>query len=358
MTLERPNIAKMLGYTPGEQPDASSTIKLNTNENPYPPSPLVAAALAGVDVASLRRYPPPLATHFREVAAALHNITKENIVPTNGGDELLRLAITTFADIGDTIAVTKPSYSLYPVLADVQSCRLVEILLNDDWSMPADFLQQAQAAQAKMIILVNPHAPSGHLLTVDYLAQLARDFKGLLLVDEAYVNFIDPELAYDAVPLIHEFDNILFLRTLSKGYSLAGLRFGYGIGAESLISPMLYKTRDSYNTDYIAQLLATAALEDQEYAQANWARVREQRAWLQKSLEAVGMPTSPSQSNFLLATVPETVGAENLYKLLKSRHILVRYFDQDRLRNRLRISVGSAEENGALINALQAIFAG
>jgi len=346
----------MQGYTSGEQPSAGSSIKLNTNENPYPPSPKVAAALAGIDVASLRRYPPPLATGFREVAAQLHDVAIDNIIPTNGGDELLRLAITTFANPGDCIAVTKPSYSLYPVLAAVQSCQLAEISLNDDWSMPEDFLQQAVAAGAKMIILVNPHAPSGQLLSVARIAELARAFDGLLLIDEAYVNFIDPELTHDAVPLIHEFDNILFLRTLSKGYSLAGLRFGYGIAAAGLISPMLYKTRDSYNTDYISQLLATAALSDQSYAQANWARVREQRQVLQQSLATLGLATSPSQSNFLLATVPTAVGAENLYQMLKSRHILVRFFDQDRLRNRLRISVGSAEENNALIAALEDIL--
>ena len=356
MSLERRNIAKMQGYTPGEQPDACSTIKLNTNENPYPPSPNVAAALAALDIATLRRYPPPMANGFRAAAAALHGVSTANIIPTNGGDELLRLAITTFADNGDCIAVTKPSYSLYPTLADVQQCRLEEILLNDDWSMPGDFLQKALAAQAKMIILVNPHAPSGNLLSIEYLAALARAFPGLLLIDEAYVNFVAPELEHDAVPLIHEFDNVLLLRTLSKGYSLAGLRFGYGIAAESVISPMLYKTRDSYNTDLIAQQLATAAIKDTDYARENWARVREQRQWLQQALAALGLPSAPSQSNFLLTSIPDATGAESLYQTLKSRHILVRYFNQDRLRNRLRITIGSPAENQALIKALQEIL--
>lgn len=356
MSLERPNIAKMQGYAPGEQPDGRDAIKLNTNENPYPPSPAVAAALAAIDSSALRRYPPPMANAFRQAAAELHGVNAANIIPTNGGDELLRLAITTYADSGDCIAVTKPSYSLYPVLADVQQCQLEEIPLNDDWSMPDNFLQRALAANAKMIILVNPHAPSGTILSADYLDQLAAKFKGLLLVDEAYVNFVDPQLKYDAVPLIRKHDNILLLRTLSKGYSLAGLRFGYGIGAESVINPMLYKTRDSYNTDYIAQRLATAAIGAVDYAQANWAKVREQRQWLQKSLGELGLSSLPSQSNFLLTTIPDAVGAEALYKSLKARNILVRYFNQERLRNRLRISIGSAEENQALISALQEII--
>lgn len=357
MTLERRNIASMLGYTPGEQPDLGSTIKLNTNENPYPPSPQVAAALAGIDTAALRRYPPPLATPFRAAAARYHGITPENIVPTNGGDELLRLALTTFVDSGECIVTTQPSYSLYPVLADVQASKLVEIPLTDDWSMPGNFLQQAVAAKAKMIILVNPHAPTGRLLPVDYLARLASEFKGLLLVDEAYVDFIDPERDYDSVALIRDHDNVLILRTLSKGYSLAGLRFGYGIGAASLISPMLYKTRDSYNTDFIAQRLATAAIESVDYARETWRQVREQRQRLQDGLNALGLRTEASQSNFLLATIPDAIGAESLYQKLKARHILVRYFDQARLRDRLRITVGSAEENEALLTALKVLLA-
>ena len=356
MTLERPNIAKMQGYAPGEQPADQGTIKLNTNENPYPPSPAVAQALAAIDSAALRRYPPPMAAGFREAAALLHGVTAANIIPTNGGDELLRLAITTFADPGDSIVVSKPSYSLYPVLADVQGCKLREIPLQDNWQPPADFLAQARKANAKMIILVNPHAPSGTLLSVDYLSAIAQAFDGLLLVDEAYVNFIEPAEKYDAIPLIRQFENILLLRTLSKGYSLAGLRFGYGIGPEAVINPMLLKTRDSYNTDYIAQKLATAAIKSVDYATDNWARVREQRQWLQQALAAIGLDSASSQSNFLLTTIPDSPGAESLYKALKSRKILVRYFDQERLRNRLRITVGTAEENQALVTALKQIL--
>lgn len=356
MTLERPNIAKMHGYAPGEQPDSAGTIKLNTNENPYPPSPQVEAALKAIDASSLRRYPPPMANAFREAAATLHGVTAANIIPTNGGDELLRLAITTFADQGDVIAVSKPSYSLYPVLADVQGCRLLEVPLADNWQMPNDFLQKATAANAKIIILVNPHAPTGSLLPVTYLSSLASAFNGLLLVDEAYVNFVDPALNHDAVTLVKKHDNVLLLRTLSKGYSLAGLRFGYGIGSEAVISPMLYKTRDSYNTDLVAQQLATAAITSTDYAVANWAKVREQRQWLQQALLELNLSSAPSQTNFLLTAIPAKTGAEKLYLALKSRNILVRYFDQDRLRDQLRITIGSAEENQALIAALRELL--
>lgn len=358
MTFERSNIEKMHGYTPGEQPDELSTIKLNTNENPYPPSPQVSAALTAIDSAALRRYPPPTAIQFRQAAAARHGLSASNIVPTNGGDELLRLALTTFVDSGECVVTTRPSYSLYPVLTCIQDCKLLEIPLQEDWSMPIDFLQQAATANAKMIILVNPHAPSGRLLPCSYLAQLAENFDGVLLVDEAYVDFIDPELGYDSTALIKQHSNILILRTLSKGYSLAGLRFGYGIGAESLISPMLYKTRDSYNTDYIAQKLATAAIESVDYARGTWEQVRQQRQRLFEELQSLGLAVMPSQSNFLLATIPATIGAQALYQSLKSRNILVRYFDQERLRDKLRITVGSADENAALLSALKGLVSG
>ncbi|GJM12835.1 MAG: histidinol-phosphate aminotransferase [Pseudohongiella sp.] len=348
----------MQGYAPGEQTGAPDTIKLNTNENPYPPSPQVAAALQSIDVAALRRYPSPMANSFREAASRLHNVSAEQIIPTNGGDELLRLVLTTYVEQQDTIAVCKPSYSLYPVLADIQGCRLEEIPLNDDWSMPEDFPEQLKKSAAKLLILVNPNAPTGALLSADYLTTIAKSFPGLLLIDEAYVDFVDPELKYDSISLVNSLENVVILRTLSKAYSLAGLRFGYGIGAKSLIEPMMLKTRDSYNTDYIAQSLATAALESFEYARENCERIRQSREQLRAELDELGLSAAASQSNFILCQVPQSLGAVNIYQQLKLRNILVRYFDQDRLRDKLRISIGTDAENAALVAAIKEIVAG
>jgi len=356
MSFERKNIEKMQGYAPGEQTGVSNTIKLNTNENPYPPSPQVSEALAAVDVAALRRYPSPMADTFREAASRLHNIAIDQIIPTNGGDELLRLVLTTYVEPEDTIAVCKPSYSLYPVLADIQGCNFFEISLNDDWSMPGDFLDQLNNCGAKLLILVNPNAPTGALLSTEYLAKIADNFSGLLLIDEAYVDFVDPALNHDSISLIRSHDNILILRTLSKAYSLAGLRFGYGLGAKSLIEPMMLKTRDSYNTDHIAQSLASAALNSSKYAQENCERIRLNRDQLSADLREFGLDSPQSQSNFILCQVPPSIGANKLYQQLKQRDILVRYFDQDRLRDKLRISIGSSEENAALIAALRDII--
>lgn len=350
MSLQRRNIEAMHGYTPGEQPSGGSVTKLNTNENPYPPSPAVAAALAGVDIAALRRYPPPLATDFRQAAAALHDVSVDHVIPTNGGDELLRLVLTTYVETTDTVVVAEPSYSLYPVLTDIQGCHLERVPLTADWQLPADF--SARLQDAKLCILVNPHAPSGQLLSVETLGELAGSFEGLLLVDEAYVDFVDPEQDYDSLPLVRELANVLLLRTMSKGYSLAGLRFGYGLGTPDLIAPMLYKTRDSYNTDLIAQRLATAALTDQDYARSTWEKVRTSRARLIEELAKLGLDALPSQTNFLLCRVPEQPGAARLYLSLKERGVLVRYFDSPGLQDKLRISIGSAEENQVLLDAI------
>jgi histidinol-phosphate aminotransferase len=356
MTFERPNIEEMEGYMPGEQPPGSDVVKLNTNENPYPPGPKVAQCLTHIAVNSLRRYPPPLANDFRLAAATLHQVTPENIIPTNGGDEFLRLVMTTFVGAGDVIAVTKPSYSLYPVLAGIQESELVEIPLEDDWSMPKTFAAKLNQLNAKLAIIVNPHAPTGSLLDSSYLAEIAHEFNGVLLIDEAYVDFIDPELDYDSIPLINQFPNILFLRTMSKGYSLAGLRFGYGVGPSQLINPMLYKTRDSYNTDFIAQKLATAAILDTTYAQDTWQKVRASRQLLAKDLAHLGISSLPSQANFLLCEIPKIPGAQALYQSLKMQNILVRYFDQDRLKNKLRISIGNGPENQRLISAISQLL--
>ena len=356
MSFERANIFAMQGYSPGEQPDSPEIIKLNTNENPYPPAAAVSAALHDISAAELRRYPPPLADDFRTMAGLIHGVAPECILPVNGGDELLRLLLATFLEPEETLAVMQPSYSLYPVLARIAGCRLLEIPLTDNWAMPGDLPALLRDQSAKMLILVNPHAPTGCLLPAENLRVLAREFPGILVLDEAYVDFVDPELGYDAIPLIEEFENVLILRTLSKGYSLAGLRFGYGIGPPGLIHPMAAKTRDSYNTDYISQILAKAALESRDEAARTWARVRRSREWLRAELAKLGIETLPSQSNFLLAAIPARIGAAALYEQLKDEGVLVRHFDQPTLENRLRITIGSETDNEILIEKLRDIM--
>ena len=350
MSYERENIKQMSGYSSGEQPEDGNTLKLNTNENPYPPSDLVTRAIQQFKPTELRRYPPPTAATFRQLTAKLHKLDVDNIIATRGGDELLRLVITTFVDPGEPIGVTDPTYSLYPVLAEIQDCPLVEVGLLDDWGLPDNFADTMNSSGVKLTLLVNPHAPSGALLPIQTIRELANQLDSILLLDEAYIDFVEED--FDTPSLVQDHPNLIILRTLSKGYSLAGLRFGYGIGSAELIHPILYKTRDSYNTDYIAQQLAAAAIQSRDYAENTWEKVREERVKLADALRQLGFSVSPSQANFLLATLPDGHSAELLYQQLKSENILVRFFDQERLRDKLRISVGTPAENATLLAAL------
>lgn len=356
MSFERKNIEQMSGYSYGEQPEDEGVIKLNTNENPYASSPHVQDALVNFLTKNLRRYPPALANGFRQVAADLHQVDLSNIIATRGGDELLRLLFTTFADSGETIAVTDPTYSLYPVLAKIQDAKIFSIALQADWSLSPDFAETANRAGAKMTFVVNPHAPSGKLVEADQIRRLADQLDSILLVDEAYVDFVDPGKSYGCLDLVNSHSNVIFLRSMSKGYGLAGLRFGYGIGHSSLIEPMLTKTRDSYNLDAISQELARVALLDQDYAKECWGKVRESRTNLRASLIKRGFEVPASEANFLLATVPDSgLSAETIYEGLKSRQILVRFFNVPGMNNKLRITVGTEAENTRLLSALDSV---
>lgn len=356
MTFERDNIARMQGYTYGEQPDRPTMVKLNTNENPYPPSPRVAAALQSFDPARLRIYPNAVARDFCAAAAELNDIGIDNVMATNGGDEALRLAITTFVDPGATFGSVVPSYSLYPVLAGVQDCKRLEVPLCGDFSWPEDLAEQLNDADAKLTCIVNPHAPSGLLTDAATIMQLAERLNGVLLVDEAYVNFVNPESGHDLAPRVLDTDNLLILRSMSKGYSLAGLRFGYLMGHAQLIKPMLEKTRDSYNVDGLAQVLAQAALTDTEYSANNWRTICASRDALRKRLLAMGFSVPVSEGNYLLAQSAQEheLAAPELLAGLRERDIFVRYFKD--LPDRLRITVGTEEENEALINALRELL--
>ena len=357
MSFERANIERMTGYGYGEQPADAKVIKLNTNENPYPPSAAVAQALAAMDIASLRRYPPATALGFRCLAAARFGLQPEQVVATNGGDEALRLALTTFVDPGAAFGMASPSYSLYPVLASIQDCRVVAVELGDDWLPPADLAARLNAEDVRLTCLVNPHAPSGALLDAEAIASLAADLAGVLLVDEAYVDFVEPRLRHDLTGLVRRFDNVLLLRTLSKGYALAGVRFGFLLGSAGLIEPIRDKTRDSYNVSALAQVAAEAAFADVEHAQASWSAVRRERQRLRERLSAARFDIPASEANFLLAAPPsDAPPAGAIYAALRDRGILVRHFDTPRLANRLRITVGTPEENDALLEALGEIL--
>ena len=361
-SFERPGLRDIAGYVPGEQP--AGGVKLNTNENPYPPPPAVAETLARFPVERLRRYPPAAGDPFRTAAARLHGVDPNEIVATNGGDELLRLALATYVDPGEAVAIAPPTYSLYKVLIRLHGARPVELPLTERWEMPDGFAESLDRSGARLAFFVNPHAPSGRLFERGAVEAIAAGFDGVLLVDEAYVDFVDPAHGYDLVPAIREHPNLLVLRTLSKGYSLAGLRFGYGIGSAPLLEPMQTKTKDSYNVDALAAEIARAAIESRTWAADNWATVRTERERLRAGLARLGLPTLPSETNFVLATVPPDAlarcpddrgvgtAANALYLALKARDVHVRWFGETRLADRLRITVGTPEENDRLLAVL------
>jgi histidinol-phosphate aminotransferase len=339
----------MSGYVPGEQPAAGErVIKLNTNENPYPPSPKVIEAVRRVSADALRRYPQPFADDFRRVASKVHGVPLESILAGNGSDDVLQIALRTCCGPGQVLASPDPTYSLYPVLAALADVRFVTVPWAPGWSLPADALLEAQP---RAIFFANPNAPSGTWVTPDAVAALASRTDALVLVDEAYVDFAED----DCLGLLATHDNVLVTRTLSKGYGLAGLRFGYGLGHPRLIEQMM-KVKDSYNCDAVAIAAAAAALEDQPYARGRWTEIKQERRRVSRELEARGFEVVPSFGNFVLVTVPRQPGAAAVYQGLKHRGVLIRFFDKPGLDDKLRITIGAAAENDALLNALDAVL--
>jgi histidinol-phosphate aminotransferase len=343
----RSTIRAMRGYAPGEQPATGERIiKLNTNENPFPPSPKVMLAIQQIEPEMLRRYPDPHARAFTAAAAKVLKVPAETIIAGNGSDDILAVAVQTFLGSGDLLAFPDPTYSLYPVLAEIADVKTVSVPWEKDWALPIDALLETEA---RAIFLANPNAPSGTFVPRAKISELAGRFKGLVLVDEAYVDFADT----NCLPLVREHDNVLITRTLSKAYSLAGLRFGFGIAQEHVIREM-NKAKDSYPCDAISIIAAAAAMEDQDYARQTWEHVRGERQRLTGELEQLGWSVLPSQANFLLATAPDG-RAKEAYLGLKEQGILVRYFDKPGLSDKIRITVGTSQENNAVLAGLKAL---
>lgn len=341
----RDTIEQMAGYTPGFQPKSADVVKLNTNENPYPPSPKAIEAVRTLSAERLRRYPEPDADTFRVAAAAVLGVSADNIICTNGGDDLLMVCFRACCDAGRPVAFAQPTYSLYPVLGQLQGCPCIEVDRDANGS-----LDQLAAINAALTIVCNPNAPTSDFVSVDALGALAQKLTGVLLVDEAYVDFADD----NAVRLIQDFDNVILLRSMSKGYSLAGMRFGFGIAAASLISGLV-KAKDSYPVDAAAIAAATAAIQDQAYLKNNVEKVKFERARLSRRLRDMGFDVPDSQSNFVLARCIG-IHAKDVFDALVEQNIFVRYFDLPGLEDKLRITIGTPEQNDRLLAVLQTIL--
>ena len=344
----RSNIQAMSGYVPGEQPGDDGFIKLNTNENPYPPSPKVYAALRNAIDATLRLYPPPMSDSLCAAAAVAYGIKKENIIAGNGSDELLSIVMRCFIDAGDRVAYPVPTYSLYDTLVEIQAGIAVRVSFPEDFAVPEGLARQ----KARLTILCNPNAPSGTLVPLVEIAQLARAVAGILVVDEAYVDFAASEGA-SAIPLIQQLPNLIVLRTLSKSFSLAGMRIGLAFASPDVVAGM-HKVRDSYNLDRLSIVAGTAALQDISWMKRNAGRIQRSRQRLANGLTRLGYRVYPSHSNFILARQPNK-NLKPVYEELRRRKILVRYFDTPDLRDCLRITVGTPKELRALLNELATI---
>jgi histidinol-phosphate aminotransferase len=343
--LIRDSVQVMTGYTPGEQPKIPGLIKLNTNENPYPPSPRVAEIFRTLNPSDLRRYPDPVSQALRDQIASLHGCAVDQVFAGNGSDEVLALCTRAFVEDDERMASFNPSYSLYPILAEIRKVPF-------DWvELPADFGWTRPTISAALFFLTQPNAPTGVCYPRDQVAEFCRTFPGVVLIDEAYVDFADGHCLDLALSL----PNVLVLRTLSKAYSLAGLRLGYVVGDRALIAA-LFKIKDSYNVDLLTQRIAQAALEDQETLRENVRRIRATRERLVGGLQRLGFDVTPSQANFVWARPPRG-GAQTVFEELRAQGVLVRYFPGPRTGDYLRITVGTDGEIDRLLTLLGEILA-
>jgi histidinol-phosphate aminotransferase len=364
-SLIRPLVRALHPYVPGEQPKTRGLIKLNTNENPYPPSPKVLDAVRKAVDGRLRLYPNPTAQRVRERLARLHKCSPAQIFVGNGSDECLALAVRAFVepisaarrgatDSRATVQYFRPSYSLYPVLADTHGAARNEVALDPDFSIPSIARlkrERGWRVDAALTIVTTPNAPSGRGYTRGELDALCRAQKGVVILDEAYVDFAEQH----ALPLALAHPHVLVARTFSKAYSLCFQRIGYFVGDARLIAA-LDAIRDSYNVNGLGQIAAEATLSDLPYYRANFARIKNTRAALGEALTTLGFEVLPSQTNFLLAR-PPALAARTWLERLRAKKILVRWFDTPELRDYLRITIGTDREAAALVKAARRILA-
>lgn len=333
----RPEIDAMQGYVPGEQPKMQQLIKLNTNENPYPPSNKVIQALQELDLNRLRLYPDPLADELCEMIAARWGLTRNMVIAANGSDDLLTMVFRAFTSESLPVSFLDPTYSLYKILAQMQHARTIKIALEgSNFEMPSNILEQAK--EANLLIITRPNAPTGNSFAKSFMREICEKFDGVVLIDEAYADFAED----NCIDLVKEYSNVIVSRTFSKSYSLAGMRLGYAVGDARLIDG-LYKLKDSYNVDLVAQTAAKAAFADEENLQKNCQAIKETREMMCKALQEMKFRIVPSETNFLFAAPPDNDG-EGYFKALRDEAIIVRYFPGERTGQYVRITIGLPEE--------------
>ncbi len=346
--LIRKSVQAMSGYVPGEQPKEDGIVKLNTNENPYLPSADVQDILSMVDISALSRYPDPVCLELRKVIAELHGCAVENVFVGNGSDEVLALCIRAFVEREGSVGYFEPSYSLYPILTEIEDVekKPVELDTGFGWQMPEDYA-------ASLFFLTNPNAPTSLNYFKKKVESFANGFGGVVLIDEAYADFSDE----NCMDLALENDHVLVARTLSKSYSLAGIRLGYCVGNSELIGA-LHKIKDSYNVNYLTQEIARVAILDQDTMKANVQAIVETRKLVTEKLTDLGFSVCNSQTNFLWVK-PLGLRVPALFEQLRKKNILVRHFGNDeRTKDYLRITIGTAPEMFKFLDAVEGVLNG
>ncbi|MFN7842249.1 MAG: histidinol-phosphate transaminase, partial [Pirellula sp.] len=336
----RPEVIAMSPYVPGEQPQTGKAIKLNTNENPYPPSPKVTEAIS-VAATRLERYPDPLGTAFRIAAAGVLKVDPDMVLCGNGSDDCLTILTRAFIGPGQKIRFPSPSYVLYRTLAELQGARFEELPLTSNFELGDEFFRPSD--DLRLVYIPNPNSPTGTVIKHEQILRLADELSCPIVVDEAYVDFA-PE---SAVSLVAKNPKIIVTRTLSKSYALAGLRFGYLVANPEIVS-MLRKVKDSYNTDMLSISGATAAISDQSWLKENVSKVIQTRDRMTSELRSLGFSVIDSHANFVWCTHSKKA-AKPIYEELKRRGILVRYMNYPAWMDGLRISVGTNEQIDALM---------
>ena len=346
--LVRPEIAALDGYVPGEQPQSGKWIKLNTNENPYPPSPAVARALAATATGrTLAKYPDPMATAFRRRAAEVLGVDPDWIICGNGSDDLLTILVRTFVGQGECLRMPYPSYILYRTLAGIQGASCDEVHYRPDWSLGDDFASARD--DLRLAIVANPNSPSGTLLPPARVAELAARLPCAVVVDEAYGDFADT----NCLGLVKDNPRVIVTRSFSKSYALAGLRFGFAVAQPALIEQML-KVKDSYNCDALSIAAATAAIDDQAWLADNRAKIVATRTRLIEAMRALGFNAHGSQANFVWCTHAERPHRP-IYEALKAQGILIRFMNYAGWGDGLRITVGTDDEIDAFLAVMKTL---
>lgn len=339
------SVSKMRGYVPGEQPREKGWVKLNTNEFPYAPTPKIRRAILkelGKDCEKLRLYPNPESKELREAVGEYYGLSEKNVIAGNGSDDVLNLLIRAFADERLSIGAMNPSYSLYPVLANIQGADLKEFFFKEGMVIP---YKEIFRSGVNIFFLTNPNAPTGFGFSRDDIEYFAKNFEGILVIDEAYAPFA----GYSSAELVLKYKNVVVVGTSSKGFGLAGIRVGWGLSSEEIIE-ILDRVRDSYNIDRLAQISAVVALRDVCYYRKMCDKVKKEREGVEKFFCDIGWKFYKSSANFIFAK-PIVSGksganyARNLYEFLRSEKILVRYWEKDSVINDgVRITIGTREQ--------------